>query len=275
MTPRRVSPCLVAVLVLALAPSARAQEEAPEGSEGEGASSAMDHDEDARLHFELGRRAYARADYETAAAEFERSFALSERAELHYNLFLVYHELGRDEEAVRALRAYLPHEDDPETRAHLEARLTRLEAAMARPESVVVEDAPPDQTLELGGDVVVAPELVAEVAQGGGGELGVAGAALLGLGGATLLVTAITGGMAMGERSALEMRCAPTCSEGDVATGRALALTSDVTLGAGLGLAVVGTVLLIVHAGAPSDDAPPLTTWVSPSGGGAALTGRF
>ena len=249
--------------MLALAPSARAQEEPPEGSEGEGASSAMDHDEDARLHFELGRRAYARADYETAAAEFERSFALSERAELHYNLFLVYHELGRDEEAVRALRAYLPHEDDPETRAHLEARLTRLEAAMA------------DQTLELGGDVVVAPEEVAEIAQGGGGELGVAGAALLGLGGATLLVTAITGGMAMGERSALEMRCAPTCSEGDVATGRALALTSDVTLGAGLGLAVVGTVLLIVHAGAPSDDAPPLTTWVSPSGGGAALTGRF
>lgn len=263
MTPSRFSSCLALAWIfsaLSLGPSALAQEPTP----------SPERDEDARLHFELGRRAYARADYETAVAEFEQSFALSARAELHYNLFLVYHELGREEDAARSLRAYLPHEDDPETRAHLEARLARIEAALAQPEAEpVIEDAAPLETLELGGEVVVEPPPAS-----GDDGLTLGGATLLGLGGVTLLVTAITGGMAMGEHSALQMRCAPTCGESDVSAGRTLALTSDLTLGVGLALAATGAVLLLVDASSATET-PLVTAWAGPSGGGVVATGRF
>src|SRR5262249_51512388 len=94
-TDRIIAGSLLA-LVIATALPVRAQDGASSTPPG--------GDEDARLHFELGRRAFARAEYEAAATEFETSWRLSQRPELHYNLFLVYHELDRDDEAIRELR---------------------------------------------------------------------------------------------------------------------------------------------------------------------------
>lgn len=218
-------------------------------------------DEDARLHFELGRRAFARADYEVAAAEFEEAWRLSQRAELHYNLFLVYHELDREQDAVRELQLYLPSASDEETRSHLEQRLARIERALeAREAPPPEESGPPPDTIDIGESVVV-PETADETPApppSQGTELVAAGIAGLSLGAIALVVMAGTGATALDQRHALDAQCAPSCSEEQVASTRALALASDVSLGAGLALAAAGAVLLGVGLGQAGSSETPM-----------------
>lgn len=238
-------------------------------------------DEDARLHFELGRRAFARADYEAAAAEFEEAMRLSQRPELHYNLFLVYHELDREEDAVRELRLYIPSETDPEVRDHLEQRAQRIERAIAEREPAPAEDTgPPPETIDLGerpvDEVPPEPAPPPPPASEGDGEVLVAlGIAGLGAAAVALGVSVGTGVTALDQRHGLDSLCAPSCSEEQVAPTRALALAADVSLGVGAALGVAGAVLLgvgLLSSGQP--DAPVSVAPVaSPSTVGLVVTG--
>lgn len=235
-------------------------------------------DEDGRLHFELARRAYARADYETALDEFRASYALSNRPELHYNLFLVYHELDRDEEAAAELRLYLATDAvEEETRGHLEARLARLDAALAAA-AHGAEATPEPETTEAPAETIAigeAVEIVPTEAPLRDDTLLHAGIATLG--GAVLVLAGfgVTGGLAMAERDALATRCAPTCAEGDTRTGRDLALTADVMLGTGVALAAVGGVLLGVGLATGGESSPTVAIAASPTSATVTVTGSL
>lgn len=241
-------------------------------------SAAPTDDEDGRLHFELARRAYARADYETALDEFRASYALSNRPELHYNLFLVYHELDRDEEAAAELRLYLATDAvEEEARGHLEARLARLDAALAaeahgaeatsEPETT---EAPAD-TIAIGEAVEIAPtEAIVR-------DDTLLHAGIATLGGAVLVLAGfgVTGGLSMAERDALTTRCAPACAAEDTRTGRDLALAADVMLGTGVALAAAGGVLLGLGLATGSESSPSVAIAASPTSATVTVTGSL
>lgn len=124
-----------------------------------------------------------------------------------------------------------------------------------------------------------------------------AGVALAALGGASLVVSGITGGVALGDRQALDAleddgRCAETsgritCVDATsqaeahdaIARGEPLALTSTITLFAGVAIAGTGAVLLGVGLASGSDasatPAVSLVPWASPWGAGLVVGGAL
>jgi tetratricopeptide (TPR) repeat protein len=93
------------------------------------------HDEEARALFEAGRVAYEDGRYADALGYFERSFELSHRTALHYNLGLAYDRLRRDREALAAFEAYLDAAPDPDRTPEVQNRVRALR------ESIAAEDA--------------------------------------------------------------------------------------------------------------------------------------
>lgn len=275
MAPHRIA--LYSLLALAsatlVAPVARAQTETS-------TPSTQHVDEDARLHFELGRRAFARADYELAATEFEEAWRLSERPELHYNLFLVYHELDRDEDALRELRLYIPSETDAEVREHLEQRAARIERALADRVAPAEEAGPPPETIDLGETVVVPVEEPPPPPPASSDSDLLVGLGIAGLGAAAIAlgVTIGTGVMALDQRHALDASCAPSCSGDEVASTRTLALASDVSLGVAGPLGIAGAILLGVgiasSSPSSSESATPIVApVVTPTSAALVVTG--
>ncbi|MBN1656297.1 MAG: tetratricopeptide repeat protein [Deltaproteobacteria bacterium] len=83
-------------------------------------------DETARIHFQAGTSYYETGDYELALREFNRSYELSGRPELQYNISLTYEKLGDLEAAIEALQKYLSEAKDIPNRRTLEIRLANL-----------------------------------------------------------------------------------------------------------------------------------------------------
>lgn len=228
------------------------------------AQDALGPEHDARLHFELGQSAYARADYEAAAREFEVALALVDRPELHYNLFLVYHELDRDGDAAAQLRAYLPHETDPAARSYLEARLARLEEASAAATVVVPPDPardtdtpPPRDAAAPGAEVIPTEPTAAEPTTSGSptGEVDPLAIVLLASGGALVLAAIGPGIAALDDQASLDRACAASCPSSVASVqerGRALALASDVLWIGGAAVLAAGLVWAIVSATQPA-----------------------
>ena len=113
-----------------------------------------------------------------------------------------------------------------------------------------------------------------EVAAADGSLLHTLGWVAIGVGGAGLVVGAITGGLALDKRSSLEKACPnKQCTpqnHGDVDSYQTLRIVSGVGLIAGGALAAAGIVLLIV---APSAAEPAVSLGVTPMG--FSLTGTF
>jgi tetratricopeptide (TPR) repeat protein len=73
-----------------------------------------------------GKEAFERADYGRAYELFRRSYALSKRSELLFNMASALQHLERPDDAAEALRAYLRvRPDDPE-RPQIEERIRAL-----------------------------------------------------------------------------------------------------------------------------------------------------
>lgn len=130
-----------------------------------------------------------------------------------------------------------------------------------------------------------------------GSPLVPAGAVLAALGGASLVVSAITGGVAFGDRKTLDaleedercteaggrLACVDATSQAEahdaIARGEPLALTSTITLFAGLAVAGTGAVLLGVGLAGGSEAAPApavsFAPWASPWGAGLVVGGSL
>lgn len=227
------------VAILALAPSARAQEES--SATHATPPEALELFRSARDHYREGR-------YPEAAADLERALILDPASStLRYNLARVYELLGKLPEAHREYARYrdrLPPED-AEERERIEATLQRLEGAIA---SGIYEPPTPEPAQEplreLTGPVLIRERGVADLA------FWVTGGAGLG----ALLVATITGGFALDRADARDGLVLTEPGQLDAyrdrrealdTEARALGITTDVLLGAGA-TALVASVLLFV-----------------------------
>ncbi len=221
-------------------------------------------DDMARTHFQSGRLYFDRGEYEAALHDFEAAYELSHRTPLLYNLYVTLENLGRFSEAAERLERYLAEDTalDAETRANYESRLANLRVRAAEQEEATTATPPSPSS-------------------GGMGGLGVAGIATLAVGGASLVVFAITGPMALAEDSAVGARCGEgagrTCGESDVSTLRALTITADVTMVAGLVLAAAGGTMLAIDLSSShgTEAAVAAVPVIAPGYAGIQIGGRL
>jgi tetratricopeptide (TPR) repeat protein len=148
-------------------------------SSAQPAASAEALDAEARSLFEAGRTAYRDARYEDALGYYRRSYELSHRPELLYNIGQCEDRLRHDAEAIEAFEAFLAALPDAPQRAEVTVRLDILRrTAVATtdtettetPETIVATPAPVDAS---------ASDPVPWIVLGVGGGLAAVGVALL------------------------------------------------------------------------------------------------
>jgi tetratricopeptide (TPR) repeat protein len=111
---------LILATSLLLASTAVAQDTSP----------STGHDEEARALFDAGRVAYRDGRFAAARDYFQRSYELSGRAELLYNIASAQDRLRDDAATLATFEAYLEALPDAPNRAEVEARITALRAAV-------------------------------------------------------------------------------------------------------------------------------------------------
>jgi len=89
-------------------------------------------DAEARQVFELGVRAFDEGRNEDALEHFERSYELSERPQLLYNIGTVNDRMRRDRQALEAFERFLDEVPDTPLRGQVEARIRVLRDAVDR-----------------------------------------------------------------------------------------------------------------------------------------------
>lgn len=162
-------------------------------------------DEEAHRLFEAARAARARGDNEAALSYFQRSYELSGRPELLFNIGLTADELHRTELAIESYEAFLDARPDGENRAWVEGRLRTLRSATpGNHEETTREPGAPDGTdgdadADDAGDEAVAPSAPGPALAGP--------VTLLASGGAVLIASAVTGGLALSRVNTLASRC--------------------------------------------------------------------
>ncbi len=120
-------------------------------SSAQPAASAEALDAEARSLFEAGRTAYRDARYEDALGYYRRSYELSHRPELLYNIGQCEDRLRHDAEAIEAFEAFLAALPDAPQRAEVTVRLDILRRTVETTETEteteaidVLEPAPVD-----------------------------------------------------------------------------------------------------------------------------------
>lgn len=270
---------LALVLVLVSSPAA-AQEQAEETPSN--ADAAMQNggmtqerdlaDEQARAHFRAARSLYDLGRFRQAAEAFEEAYRLSQRPELLFNAYVAYREANDLAGAVRSLGAYLDLVQDAPDRANLQARLASMSEALER-----------DREREAALQAMATARSAPPVPRGGEVWPWV----VMGLGVAAMAGGIVTGSFALTESDALVAACPNDLCGPSVdldqrrSTVETLAITTDVLLFAGGGVALLGLVLgLVLNAGESptSTDVPAateVTTSCGPTGCAAVLRTRF
>lgn len=185
----------------------------------------------AQVHFEAGRQYYDRGEYTNALREFTRSYELSHRGELNYNISLCHQGLEDFAQAIAFLERYLAEVADAPNRSNLERRLQSLRERRAAREAEVLNRETQARTTEL--------------EDPGGFPLATFVSFLAGgLGFAAQLVFGV---LALVEESSVAEGCGLTasCSEDQVAAMDTFALASDIGLSVGAAGAVFGVVFLL------------------------------
>lgn len=206
-------------------------------------------DVQARAHFRVGRELYSTGQFAAAAVEFEAAYGLSGRPELLYNIYLAHRDAQDEEAALVALRNYLALVPGAPDRDHLTARLSALEAEVARMRAAEAEA---DAARAAADAEIEAARRAAEEAarpqyRHYAGEAWTW--AILGVGGAAAIAGAVLGGLALSERGALDTSCPNRlCPAGFGLAGReatisSFALASDVLVIGGSVIAVTGLIL--------------------------------
>lgn len=230
-------------------------------------------DEAARRHFTAGRGLYDVGRFDQAAVEFEEAFRLSQRPALLYNLYIAYRDAGNAAKAAENLRRYLEEMPDVEDRVNLRARLEQLEAQAARETTTqsqleqqqreLEEQRRRERDAELRGGPSPVPWIIT------------------GVGGAALIVGAITGVLALDATSTLEENCPnDVCNldyedyEDDLDSAETLvALTDWLLLGGGI-VAAAGLTWGIISLTSDGEE-PPATVLCTGDGCTGVVSGRF
>ncbi len=136
----RATVLLITIAALSLAPlSVRAEGKRPRAPLPE----AMQPEAEAKALFQAGAAALGDGRYQAALEHFSRSYELSERPELLYNIGVAHDRLRHDREALEAFEGYLAARPDAANRSDVEARMTVLRRALEA--SVAAAPAPVPQ----------------------------------------------------------------------------------------------------------------------------------
>ncbi len=81
---------------------------------------------EAALYFQVGQSAYERGRYEEALGHFRRSYDLSHRADLLYNMASCAERLARPAEAAELLRRYLAEKPEASDRPQVTEKIEQL-----------------------------------------------------------------------------------------------------------------------------------------------------
>lgn len=241
-------------------------------------ASADSPDDLARAHFESGAAYLEQADYESALREFQAAYDLSKRAEILINVATVRERMGKLDEAVHALEQYLAEDPRGEHAETVKIRVENLKKRIASeppppapPPAAAPASPPPAPPSQAAAkpEQPPAPAQAAHVSR-------MPAYILFSAGGAFAIGSVVTGLLAVHEHSNAETTCSPNCSDSQLSTGRALAVTSTVLTGAAVVAASVGAVLFFGSAGETSAGASPrVGVAVAPSGLSAAARWRF
>jgi hypothetical protein len=222
-------------------------------------------DDEARVHFRLGRAYYESGRFEEAAREFEAAYHHSNRPQLLYNVFLAWRDAGRLRKAVYSLEKFLELVPDAPERDALSARLVSMRR-LAEKEPEETDDgtvAPSRPTADIADG-----EAEAEAADSGADGVALTGAdvdggkkrspvpwIVMGSGAALMVGGAVTGILALKTKSDLDSACpeggCPPGSgfESDVSRGKTLALMTDVLMITGAVAVGAGVVLMLLMKG--------------------------
>lgn len=106
------------------------------------AAAQSSHDDEARVLFQAGQMAFTDGRYEDALEYFERSFALSGRPALLYNIGTTADRLRLEERALEAFQGYIDALPQAENRKEVEARMRILERSIAERQARPAEPEP-------------------------------------------------------------------------------------------------------------------------------------
>ncbi len=112
--------------------SAEAAERASSGANPGEAIAWKRREQEARRHFLAGRDAYREGRYESALRHFEKSYELSGRPGLLWNIATAADRLRRTDRAIEAFELFLAAQPDSELRPQVEARLRVLREERSR-----------------------------------------------------------------------------------------------------------------------------------------------
>ncbi len=226
--------CLVSVLLVLVA-SARADVVGPESA---GA---------AKAHYVAGVHDYQAANYVGALHEFNKSFELSKRPELLWNIGMCHERLGRFESALDAFQQYLDQHGTTANREEAEAKIAELRRILRQRSDIAgTQQASMPVLLPLAAWADPATE-----APRSWGDRHRVGLSLSTIGAASLLAALGTGLGANHLAEELDARCpANQCApsdRADIDRAHALAVSSDILLGVGIAAAVGGVIAFIVE----------------------------
>ena len=257
----------------------------------------------ARLHFQAGASYYEAGDYEDALREFRRSYELSERPELFYNISLCYQQLDDLEQAASYLERYLAAVPDIPNRPNLERRLEHYRTRLASQAETNGADANTSTNSDASTNNDASTNESASEAEGAAdgsdssadrddladrtreedppSGRGANVPAILGfaLAGAGAVMFGVSGGLALAKRSELDdAGCRPNCSSSDVRSLKLRAAFADVGLGLTVAGAALGVIFLVVRGGHDDDtEARRLRVepYAGPRSAGASLRVTF
>lgn len=236
---------------------------------------------EARHSFDVATRAYESGDYETAVSEFRTALALSDAADLYFNIYLSEERAGNLPQAAEALEQYLQRGTmEDEQRTLLTGRLERLRARIA---SHAPAPAASEEPQTLHASPLAAVDAPPPAASGASPRTVVvtgppiAPIVLMALGGALLVNFGVFAGLSTAENDRLAATCGRSCSSEQVSTLNTYDIVADASWIAGATLGVLGLVLFFVLPPDRHEEPAPLSLapWLSPRGGGLTIGGRL
>lgn len=219
---------------------------------------------EARREYNEGTADYERGRYEAAHVHFQRAYEISNLAPLLFNAATTLDRLFRLEEAIASYRTYLQLAD-AEHIDYVSARIHRLEQRAAAPNQYSREPEALEALEPL--PAALAPPPPSQLAP-----------ILVMAGGAVVALSSIAPGlMAIGIRGDLRERCNDgICTEADQADldkMDRLALTSDLLVVAGVGIAVGGLIWMLLRR--PDSEESPVALSCTTDGCDARATFAF
>jgi tetratricopeptide (TPR) repeat protein len=239
-------------------------------------------DDLARRHFDSGVAYLEESDLENALKAFTKAYELSKRPAILLNIATVEERRGDLNAAITALDRYLAAEPKG---AHAETTRLRIQNLQKRVENEPAPEAPPPAS-EPAPSPAPPPAAAppppapappppspppAEVDDGPPISVYFA----FGVGGAATLTAVLTGILANTEYEAAKARCAPTCLESEVSTGKTLALVSTITTGVAIVGVGAGVALLLASSKGSSATRVELRAQASADGPRATARLRF